>query len=221
MALEVKHTTSRSVATGGFEAGRFQHTSLSAKLIGKDVIVHNNCFSQTNHKIDRSRDFIPKDIKLRKFWYSSGLREVYFVYSFACIFAFLQFVVAAVVVIVSFLCSILFLQYMTVCCYTLPRVKKQPVIPGLGSLNDFVEININHLSAEYATAHNAGYGQLIAAKGTIKFQVFHPRVIGLMNEATNWSVIMFLMCLVQILWGCVFIYLGAANSGSLIGGLRW
>lgn len=129
--------------------------------------------------------------------------------------------VAIGVLVFSFLFSLLFCQYLNVSCKTLPRVRKQPVILGLEAENDFVEVNINHLSTEHVIAQNAGYGRMASATGMIEFQVFSPKAIGSMSRASGWSVIMFILCLIQIPWGCLWLYVGATNNGSAIDAFKW
>ena len=147
--------------------------------------------------------------------------KLYVAYCVACFFVWIHLGVAIGVFICSFLVFILACQYGTVCCRSLLVVKKQPTVDGLSSLNDFVEVNVNHLSAEYAVAWDAGYGRLCAKSGMIEFQVFSREAVKYMNSALMRTVAMLLVSMAQLMWAFLWICIGAANNGSLIVSLKW
>lgn len=164
--------------------------------------------------------------KLHKFWYPNWMFhlwdcELYVYYCIACFLVWIHLGVAIGVFICSFLLFILACQYITVCSRSLYHVKKQPVIDGLSSLHDFVEVNINHLSAEYAVARDAGYGRLCAESGMIKFQVFDRQAVKYMNSATVRSGVIFLLSMVQLVWASTWIFITATGYGSPFASLRW
>lgn len=222
VTLVVNDTDYQLMEVDDAEAGRVHNTTLSDQLTGKGVFVPNNCFSRSNHYIKCSRHYLKEDIKLRKFWYFRGLRELYFLYSFGCLFAWVHMCVALGVIIVSFLFGLLFCQYMSVSCKSVRRVRKQPVIPSLESENNFIEIRRKQLSPEYVVAQNTGYGRLTSSAGMIEFQVFNLRAISLMKSAACFSIFMFLMCIIQILWGGLWLVINTSLApGSVLESLQW
>lgn len=218
MALSVTHTNYQLATASDFEAGRLDRTAVTARMTGRSVYVPRNCFSRSNHYIKCSRDYIRDDIRLDKYLYVVGLKEIYIIYSFICFFAWLHSLAALAFTLASIVFCMLFCQYMYVGCRTIPLVKKQPLIHGLDLdlANDFVEVSIDRLSAEYVQARNAGFGIVGSSSRTVEFQVLGPNALDQMYKAKSMSVGFFLLSLGQIAWGCLWSVVGALNHGSIV-----
>ena len=220
MALVVNKADHQQVEASNFSAGRAEQTTIKAKFTGETVHIPDDCFLKSNHYIKTTNGLL-EGKKLRKFWYIRYMWRLYALYCIICIFAWVHLGFALGVFIGSLLLFLLSCQYVKVSCISLRCVKKQPVIDGLSSLNEFVEVDVKRLSAEYAVARDAGYGRLCAESGKIEFQVFSPRAIQHMNSAQRRSVTMLILCVLQMIWASVWTYNAAVNNGSVVATLKW
>ena len=78
--------------------------------------------------------------------------RLYVSYCIICIFAWVHLGITLQVFVSNFLLFLLSCQDVMVSCINLHCVKKQLVIDNLSNLNDFVEVDVNCFSAEYAMA---------------------------------------------------------------------
>ena len=226
MAVVVSKTGRQEVQSTDFSAKKVEQTTVSAKFTGKKVNIPKDCFLWSNHFIECTNGYLEGKKKLHKFWYRSWMfylciNQLYVAYCFACFFVWIHLGFAIGVFICSLLLFTLGCQYIMVCSRSLHLVRKQPVVDGLSSLNDFVEVNVNHLSAEYAVARDAGYGRLCAESGMIEFQVFNREAVKYMNTATARSGAIFCLSMAQLVWAFIWICVGAASNGSVIASLKW
>ena len=226
MAIVVNQTDCQQLEGNDISSrNAVEQTTVSAQFMGIEVDITKDCFLWSNDCI-KCTGGMAEGKRLRKFWYrcwmwQSCVCKLYIVYCFACFFVWIHLVVAVGIFIGSFLFFVLSCQYITISWAKLLLVKKQPIVEGRSNLKDFVKVNVDHLSAEYAVARDAGYGRLCAESGMIKFQVLDEEVARYMNSATKRSVTMFIVSIVQLGWSGLWIYYGAHSNGSVLKSLQW
>ena len=199
-----------------FGVKKVERTTVTAKFIGVPIEIPNDCFSMSNYFIECTNDVLKW--KLHKFWYHRwmwllgiwvfGERCRVVKYCLVAFFIWESLCVAKGIFIISFLVFVLSCQYLTVCWASLLPVKKQPIVEGHSMLNDFVDININHVSAKYmyAVARDEGYGRLCTESGMIRFQVFNRKGLEYMSSARDYSVGMFFVSITLMGWAGFCIY---------------
>ena len=143
------------------------------------------------------------------------MSEVFAVYSFLALFAFLHLWAATAVTGLSLLWFLIFCQHLHVIRGTLPYVLKQPIINDLDKENWFYKLKFSQLEGVYLEAQQEGIGMHVEAEGAIKFQVFNLKAKGKMTTCKGHSILMFLCSVFQIFWGILWIVANVISGGLI------
>ena len=225
MAVVVKEIDCQQLEGSEFRVRKVEQTTVTVRFTGIPVEIPDDCFLLSNHYIECTSRVL-KGKKLQKFWYhrwmwplgicafgdvkTFSILRYQVVYCVVAFFIWESLCVAMGMFIIGFLAFLLSCQYITVCCTSLCLVEKQPIVEGHSRLNDFVDINVSHVSAKYAIALDAGYGCLCTKSGTIKLQVFNPKALEDINSAREHSVGLFFLSIAMMGWTGLCIYSNAS-----------
>lgn len=199
---------------GDVEAAKVSKTEFSLESAATPVTL-NGRYASTNHYIRQSRGYVKKDGKLCQFFYLPLMSEAFVVYSFLALFAFLHLWAATAVLGLSLLWFLIFCQHLHVIRGTLPYVLKQPIISNHDKENWFYKLKFSQLEGVFLKAREEGIGVVVMAEGAIKFQVFNLKAKGKMTTCKGHSILMFIISVLQIFWGILWIVANVISGGLI------
>lgn len=189
--------------TTAAEIRRYRETTI--ENFGQEVnISRASVHSFTNIFIEESRAFIP-GASLPAY---RGVPLWFAVVVLAFSFAGAASLTGAIVSLVAD-CPMLVIYFQNewVNRKTLPIVKKQPVKNDLQTLNALYEVTHSELEMIALSTYDKEIGFIRASYGKVKFQVFHPAALALMDKAKNTSRWLLGLFLFVALYNTLFIVL--------------
>lgn len=199
---------------GDVQAGLLQGENIQLQEVGVSAVVDNYMYSKANFYIEGSRAYVGKQ-KLTRYFFIKWLHWLYVPIFIGSFFTPFNFIASFVLFGVNLLVFINYFQHMYVNITTMWYVLKQPSLPDnmLKRNNMIYELTLERFVAIYASSHRAGFGRVVANKGTIQFQVFRRSAIRVMKNCVITSTLCFLCSLFMFVycyvWGIVIVLQGS------------
>ena len=165
----VARNTGVFVSSDDAKAALLEGERFEVKEVGKEVSIGSSIYSKTNFWINESRPYVG-DHKLTRYVHLRPMMWVFLLIFLASLAAPAYYAYAFVMFGIGLVFFVIFLQHMYVNVKTIPYVLKQPSVPytWMDIGNTFLEITLEKYHAVFAVSSQAGIGQIISGKGTIK-----------------------------------------------------
>ena len=194
---------------GRIEIEQVHEEHIEIKDVGTTVTIRDEIHAHTNHYIQQSKRYFPKD-KLHTYIDCPYFLRVARWLCFASLFGALVATGSSKFIPVFFLvaCLLFFLfycQHEWVNQKTLPVVHKQPFLRDQRGNNKFYELTITELTGIALQNYQAGIGFVELSQGKIKFQAFNNTAKKDMSDAKCQSRLMLLLFLAAFIYNCYFV----------------
>ena len=194
---------------GRIEIEQVHEEHIEIKDVGTTVTIRDEIHAHTNHYIQQSKRYFPKD-KLHTYIDCPYFLRVARCLCFASLFGALVAAGASKFIPVFFLvaCLLFFLfycQHEWVNQKTLPVVHKQPFLRDQRGNNKFYELTITELTGIALQNYQAGIGFVELSQGKIEFQAFNNTAKKYMSDAKCQSRLMLLLFLAAFIYNCYFV----------------
>lgn len=189
--------------TTAAEISRYRETKIES--FGRKIDIPRASIHRfTNIFIEESRPFIPQEslpiyhgVPL---WFTIPVLALSFGGAASLVGAIVCLIADAPMIIIYF-------QNEWVNRTSLPIIKRQPVKDDLQTLNALYEVTVSELEMIALSSYDKGIGFIRTSYGKVKFQVFHPAALELMDKAKSTSRILLGLFLFVAVYNIFFIVL--------------